>query len=124
MIKNKLIKIVMLISILLLIFSNCTVYAAGFVDPTENPGEWKPIITEEPALNEKAGAVLGIINIIGIISSVLVLVIIGIKYMLGSIEEKAEYKKSFVPLLVGAILVFGAGAIAKIIISLSGTFAQ
>jgi len=44
--------------------------------------------------------------------------------MMGSLEEKAEYKKSLVPLLVGAALVFGASALAKIIIALVTSFSN
>ena len=34
--------------------------------------------------------------------------ILGIKYMLGSVEEKASYKKSMMPYLIGSVLIFGA----------------
>lgn len=50
--------------------------------------------------------ILGGVQGIGSIVSVLALVIIGVKYMLGSVEEKAEYKKTMLPYLVGAILLF------------------
>lgn len=43
---------------------------------------------------------------IGTITSVLALIIIGIKYMVGSVEEKAEYKKTMKPYLIGAVMVF------------------
>ena len=59
--------------------------------------------------------VIQIISTIGSIASVIVLVIIGIKYMMGSAEEKAEYKKTLLPYVIGAALVFAASAIAGII---------
>ena len=37
--------------------------------------------------------------------SVITLVVLGIKYMVGSIEERAEYKKSMIPYLIGAFLI-------------------
>ena len=49
----------------------------------------------------------------------LLIAILGLKYMLGSVEEKADYKKSFVPLIVGAIVVMGATQIATMIFSLA-----
>ncbi len=52
------------------------------------------------------------VQAIGSIVSVLVLVILGIKYMMGSAEEKADYKKTLIPYLVGAVLVFAASNIA------------
>lgn len=35
--------------------------------------------------------------------------------MLGSIEEKAQYKKTLLPYLIGAIFVFGATTIPGIV---------
>ncbi|MCI8621854.1 MAG: hypothetical protein HFJ50_09445 [Clostridia bacterium] len=34
--------------------------------------------------------------------------ILGIKYMMGSLEQRATYKKSMLPLLIGAVLLFSA----------------
>ena len=33
--------------------------------------------------------------------------LVGLKYMLGSVEEKAEYKKTLLYYLIGAVLAFG-----------------
>lgn len=62
-----------------------------------------------------SGKILGGAQIIGVSLSVIILVVLGIKYMMGSAEEKAEYKKSMVPYLVGAVLIFAAPTIANII---------
>jgi hypothetical protein len=35
--------------------------------------------------------------------------------MMGSAEEKADYKKSMIPYLVGAVLVFAASTIAGVV---------
>lgn len=56
--------------------------------------------------NEIVGIILGGVQGVGSIVSVLALVIIGVRYMLGSIEEKAEYKKTMIPYLIGAVLLF------------------
>ena len=119
--KNNLIKIVLLISILLLIFGSCTVYAAGFTDPVENPGFWEPTIEDDSALTSKAGKVLGIINVIGVVTSVIVLMILGIKYMLGSIEEKAEYKKAMIPYVIGVFLLTSSTTLPNIIYTILNT---
>ena len=71
---------------------------------------------------EGVGAsIVNIIITIGIILAVIVLLILGIKYMMGSASEKAEYKKTMIPYLVGAVLIFGACAIAKAIVSVSAS---
>ena len=59
--------------------------------------------------------IIGMVQAIGSIISVLVLVILGIKYMMGSAEEKAEYKKTMIPYLVGAVLIFAASTIANVV---------
>lgn len=63
--------------------------------------------------------IVGIITTIGIIVAVVVLLVLGIKYMMGSAAEKAEYKKTMIPYLVGAVLIFGASAIARAVIAMS-----
>ena len=88
-------------------------------DPTENPRAYNFFGgTSENKLKEKAGVILGFINLIGIAISVIVLALIGIKYMLGSVEEKAEYKKTMIPYLVGAVLIFLAPTIANTVYTL------
>ena len=62
--------------------------------------------------------IIGIITTIGVVVAVVVLLVLGIKYMMGSASEKAEYKKTMIPYLVGAILIFGASAITKVVVSL------
>lgn len=63
--------------------------------------------------------IIGWLTGIGMAVSVIVLLILGIKYMIGSAEEKAEYKKTMIPYLVGAVLVFGASAIAQVVYSIA-----
>lgn len=60
---------------------------------------------------------------IGIIVSVLVGSILGIKFMIGGIEEKAHMKELLIPYVVGCIAVFGAFAIWKLVVTiLSNSF--
>lgn len=66
-------------------------------------------------ITEKASLILSVITNIGIVLAVLMSAILGIKYMLGSLEEKAEYKKDLVPYLIGSILLFGICAIVKVL---------
>ena len=57
---------------------------------------------------EIGNSVLGLIQVVGTFAAVAIIMILGIKYMLGSLEERASYKKSMLPFLIGAILLFGA----------------
>ena len=39
--------------------------------------------------------------------------------MIGSAQEKAEYKKTMIPYVIGAILVFGASTVATIVMNVA-----
>ena len=56
---------------------------------------------------------------IGSVLSVIVIIVLGIKDMLGSVEEKAEYKKTLMPFLIGALFIFAASTIASMIYNLA-----
>lgn len=71
-------------------------------------------------INETAGIIIKIIRYAAIIIAVVLIAVFGIKFMLGSAEEKAEYKKSFIPLIIGIVVVFGATYIAQLIFSIAG----
>lgn len=88
----------------------------NFDDVLENIGNYVPTTEEAPdEVYSKAGLILGVISNIGIIMSVLTPAILGIKYMLGSVEDKSEYKKDMIPYLIGSVLLFGIFTIVKIL---------
>ncbi len=62
---------------------------------------------------------IGIITTVGVVVAVIILLVLGIKYMMGSASEKAKYKETMIPYLVGAILIFGASAITKVVVGLA-----
>lgn len=83
-----------------------------------NPGS-SNIAFGSDKLKDMANIIIGAIQIIGTVLSVVVLAILGIKYMLGSVEQRAEYKKSLKPYLIGAIMVFGITNILAIVIKIA-----
>ncbi len=115
MIKNNLIKIVAVLIIGFLILGNTETFVEAFTDPTVDPNAWKPNIVGDDDLGNKAGNILGIINTVGILCSVIVLAILGIKYMVGSVEEKADLKKSMIPYVIGVCLLVCATTLPNII---------
>lgn len=70
-------------------------------------------------LSNRVGKILGIIRIIGTVTSVVMLIVIGLKFMLGSVEEKAEYKQSLKPYIIGALLLFTGTIIPQVIYEFS-----
>ncbi len=63
--------------------------------------------------------IIGVVRTVGILVAVVILLILGIKYMVGSAEEKADYKKSMIPYLVGAVLIFAASTIAGLVFDMA-----
>lgn len=55
---------------------------------------------------------------IGVVVAVIVGLFIGIKFMIGGAEEKANMKELLVPYIAGCILVFGSFAIWKIVVTI------
>lgn len=82
---------------------------------TFNPDDYKPTQTGGEEVKGIANKIIGILQQIGSIISVIALVALGIKYMLGSIEERATYKETMMPYFIGAILVFATTNVLAII---------
>lgn len=55
---------------------------------------------------------------IGTVLAVLVGMVLGIKYMTGSLEEKADLKQALVGYVVSCVVIFGAFGIWKIVINI------
>ncbi len=91
---------VILIITLLIISTNINIVLAK-VNTNVEIGS-RLIHEAEPIGNRITGA----LKVIGIFVAVGMTMIVGIKYMLCSVEEKAEYKKTAIAYLVGAILIF------------------
>lgn len=114
--KIKLMNIVILvITILLVMINTYTVQA------TINPGDYEPnAITQDDVtlVTNMANPIIGGIKTLGIVVAVIVIGVIGIKYMTGSVEEKAEYKKTIIPYLIGAVIVVAITQLLGIIIEI------
>ncbi len=68
--------------------------------------KYKGTQTTSTKFNNKLNNIFGIVRAIGIVISVVMLTAIGIKFMMGSVEEKAEYKQTLIPYVVGAAVIF------------------
>lgn len=110
-------KLVKIIPVMLLIVMIAMAFVPVFA--ASSPSDLTP--TQNDNFDTIGKNIIGIVKAIGTIISVLMLVILGIKYMLGSSEEKAEYKKTMIPYLIGAILIFAAPYIAGAIYNAVGS---
>lgn len=109
---KKTMKILTTIATILLIISMGT----SIVAATSVGGmELSPNTSNTGDITTIGNKVMGIIQVVGTIAAVAIVMVLGIKYMMGSAEEKAEYKKTMIPYIIGAILLFAATTIANAI---------
>lgn len=110
---NKVTKIISIVMIVAMLIAMVTpVFAV-------NPETIKADESNTGKITSLGSQIIGIVTTIGSVVAVLVLVVLGVKYMMGSAEEKAEYKKTLMPYVIGAVLVFAASTIAGVIFSFS-----
>lgn len=65
-------------------------------------------------------SVLGIVQVVAISLAVIMLIVLGVKYVSAAPAEKADIKQSAMIYVVGAILMFGASGIIQIIKKFAG----
>ena len=112
---KKTMKILTTIATILLIISMGTSIVAatsvGGMELSPNTANTGDITT----IGNKVMGIIQVVGTIAVIAAVIILMILGIKYMMGSAEEKAEYKKTMIPYIIGAVLLFAATTIANAI---------
>lgn len=116
---------IVIIFIVIAIFSKVPIsHATGELELTPivevasfEPSNWDPGGSYQinTTVANKAGKILGFIRATGIVASVIALMIIGLKTMLGSLEEKSQYKESLPGYLIGVFLLFATTTIPSII---------
>ena len=117
--KKKVMIILTIFMLIILVVFNFS-FAATIDNPMGNPNQYKPGgLQNADEVKNIGNVIIGIVQFIGSFVSVLVLIVMGIKYMTGSVEEKAEYKKTMVPYIIGAILVFAITNILGIVNSVT-----
>ena len=91
-----------------------------------DPGTWEPDAlnpSQMDDLTDTASIIIDVIRVVGVVVAVVVLLVLGIKYMIGSTSERAEYKKSMIPYLIGAVIFFALsqilGAIIEVVESIN-----
>ena len=109
---------IILLAMLVVSFTTTSVFADNALTPEMVGNSIK--YGDASGLKATAGKIMGMIRNVAVIASVIIIMILGVKYMMGSIEEKAEYKKSFMPLIIGIILVVAASSIATFLFNMVG----
>ncbi|MBR2705596.1 MAG: hypothetical protein IKG14_00815 [Clostridia bacterium] len=105
-------KVMKIISVLLIItaitMAVSTVFGADI--PSGDTGKASP-------LSNATTGIIGIVQYICYAAAVILLVILGVRFMTASPEGKAEIKKSAIIYVIGAVLVFAAGLILGLIVN-------
>ena len=111
---KKVLKILAVVLLIMLAFTIVQpVFAAGG-EITPN-GLSASYSSDDGGLSNKAGKIMGLIRNIAVVVGVIMLMVIGVKFMLGSAEEKAEYKKSLMPLVIGIVIVMMATTLVSFV---------
>lgn len=86
-----------------------------------NPDDYKPndlTASDYLAPFAMAKKIYNAILIVGVVVSVIACMFLGMKYMVGSVEEKAEYKKTIIPMMIGMLILLGIGTFVSIIFNI------
>lgn len=112
---KKIILFIIIFMFVLLLFQTIS-----FAGEDLNPDEYKTSLSYGDASDifSKGGKVLKILRNIAAIVSVVTISIIGLRYMFGSVDQRAEYKETMRPVIIGCILVASLSTILTIIQSI------
>lgn len=124
---KKILKLIIAILILLmfsLAFQTNNIYAQTPDDMSGVAGNFiqdgaavdSPMDTDK--LREMSDTIYNFLLIIAIIIAVIVGLIIAIKFITGSVSEKAKIKETLIPYIAGCVVIFGAFTIWKLIIEI------
>lgn len=130
---NRVIKIFIILIFALTTFGQLNrVYAANEIN--QKKSNWGDIFTtgddfirkgsdaqntiDEEQLRTDASSIFKILSTIGVILSVIIGGILGIKFMMASAEDKAQIKEMLIPYIVGCVVIYGAVAIWTIVVKI------
>lgn len=109
---TKILVTVLMIMTIIMVTTNVLAAAGTTVTPGQMTGNSS---IDDSSMTQIGNDIIRVLSTAGVIISVIILIVLGIKYMMGSAEEKAEYKKTLMPYVIGAALVFAASSIATVV---------
>ncbi|MBQ7410001.1 MAG: TrbC/VirB2 family protein [Clostridia bacterium] len=120
---KKIILMLTLISVISLFVGTTNIYAAdaglnGIISGMKNAST----ISEADAgtgIATTINNIIGLLQLAGTGISVIVMTMLGIKYLIASPSEKADTKKMIMPILLGCILLFGAVNLVAVVADFS-----
>lgn len=110
---KKVLKISTVLIIIMLIFISSKTFA--LYDDLDKYKPDDPTVEESKMITERAGIILGTVRNIGTVVAVITLMVIGFKYMLGSVEEKSKYKETLLPYVIGCVILIAGTSLVSYI---------
>lgn len=117
-------KICIIFFILLICISQFSIksYSAYTLDNIITEGDTFINASSDEKLNttkmkDISNTIYNILLSLGIVVAVVFATILGVQYMTSAAEDKAQVKESLIPFIIGCIVVFGAFAIWKAIVT-------
>mgnify|MGYP004656908333 FL=1 len=127
--KNKLTKnlfIIILVTLVLCAFLPNKIYAVDNIISSGkdfvNKGEEQDNPIDEEALRDTSSYIYNVLFTIAVVLAFVIGMIIGIQFIMGSVDEKAKIKETLVPYVIGVFIIFSAFGIWKIIMSIGNSF--
>lgn len=71
--------------------------------------------TKDPIASSIGGQIIWISQAILYAVAVILVIFAGVKYMWAAPESKAEFKKKFIYMTTGAVILFAAGSLVKLV---------
>lgn len=106
--KKVLVTIVMML-VVIFVISNVV-----FADSITNAMAGYENMGGNDAIGTIGGNILSVVQAIAISAAVIMIVVIGIKFMLAAPSEKAEVKKQLTPYIIGCVILFGTTTFLQI----------
>ena len=117
--RNRKIVISIIVVFLVIFLTNCinskVMAESIFDDPNLKTVNQGVSGDSETGIAGAINTIIGLLQIAGTGISLIMISLLGIKYILASVEEKAEIKKTAMPIVIGAVLLFGAVNLISII---------
>ncbi len=89
--------------------------ADNFIEDGKNE---KNVGLDEGVIKDLSNTMYNILFVLGIVIVVIWGLVIAIKFITGSVEEKAEVKKTLIPYVAGCVVLFGAFTIWKVVVTI------
>ncbi len=109
---------IILIALTILMATLPVCFAADYMNPSSVTAKETSAAT---STQNFLWSILGIVQVVAISLAVIMLIVLGVKYVSAAPAEKADIKQSAMIYVVGAILMFGASGIIQIIKTFAGS---